>query len=171
MHFAVRVLTEKDAQAMRTLRLHGLKNDAFAFAASFAVEAQQPLSFFEQRCTEPDSTAFFGAFVEDNLVGITSIVRESSPKTQHYAWVHAVYTHPDYRAFGVSTSLLDAVIYHAKSWQGVDFLQLGVATINSAAIHIYQKAGFKPWGTQPSALRVEGTDYDELHMILDIRRH
>jgi ribosomal protein S18 acetylase RimI-like enzyme len=169
MSFSIRTLTPDDAKAMRALRLMGLQTDAYAFGASYETESQEPLSFFESRCTPNDTNAFLGAFQDQQLVALTSIVRETAPKYRHHAGIYAVYTHPDFRGQGLSRGLLEKAIAITKSWDGVEYLQLGVATTNVAAIHLYESVGFKTWGTQESALRVDGVDYDEHYMALKLR--
>lgn len=168
MSITIRPLTKADAPAMRELRLMGLKTDAFAFGASYETESKEPLSFFEDRCETTETKVFFGAFENKHLVGLTSIVRETAPKYRHHANIYAVYTHPDFRGRGISKALLRASIDQAYRWQDVEYLQLGVATNNDAAIRVYESAGFKVWGTQESALRVDGVDYDEHYMALKL---
>lgn len=153
---------------MRELRLLGLQTDAFAFGASYEFESNQPIAFFEDRCALTDNSAFYGAFSADRLVGLMSLVRETSEKTKHHASIYAVYTHPDFRGQGVSSKLLRACIDHARSLIGVEYIQLGVATNNAPAIKVYEKAGFKTWGTMKSALRVDGIDIDEHMMALKL---
>lgn len=164
----LRPLTAADAEAMRQLRLLGLKTDAGAFGASYETESQQPLSFFEERCRRRDDKVFFGGFVDNQLVALCSIVREKAPKCRHHASIFAVFTHPDFRGRGLSKALLQRCIEQAREWQGVDYLQLGVATGNRAALQMYQQAGFEIWGTMPAALRVDGVDYDEHCMSLKL---
>ncbi len=62
MSLLIRPLECKDAEAMRALRLLGLQTDAYAFGASYDHEREQPLSFFQDRCTPTDGKVFFGAF-------------------------------------------------------------------------------------------------------------
>lgn len=156
-----RALTESDANAFRDLRLHGLKKDPRAFGASYETESVRSLTFFRDRCTATSDKAVFGAFDDDCLIAISSVVREMAPKCRHYASIFSVYTHPDYRAQGLSSRLLALCIQRARSWPGLDFLQLGVATDNTAALTLYQRAGFQICGTLPAALRVDGEDVDE----------
>jgi RimJ/RimL family protein N-acetyltransferase len=169
MTFSIRELNPDDAPQMRELRLLGLQTDSFAFGASYETESLQPLAFFESRCTSSDGNVLFGAFVEEELVAITSIVREQGLKTKHHAGIYAVYTHPNFRGQGISGALLRKAINTAKEWQGLEFIQLGVATNNPAAIAVYKKAGFKTWGTQEAALMVNGEYFDEHYMALDLR--
>ena len=52
---------------------------------------------------------------------------------------------------------------------GVDLLQLDVGSHNAPAQRIYESLGFVKTGVLPRALRVNGIDYDEDHMVLDLR--
>ena len=169
MSLIIRPLNELDARPMRGLRLTGLQTDAFAFGASYENEKKQPLSFFESHCIQTDSKCFFGAFSDEQLVGLTSLVQDEAPKSKHNAHIYAVYTHPDYRGQGISTALLNAAIEMARTWTEVEFIQLGVATTNAAAIKVYERAGFKTWGTQFGAMKVDGDYVHEQWMALDIR--
>lgn len=169
MSFSIRELTLDDAPQMRELRLLGLKTDSFAFGASFETESLQPLSFFESRCTSSYGKVLFGGFVDGQLVALTNLVREQGLKSNHHASIYAVYTHPNFRGRGISKALLTEAIHTAKNWPGLEFVQLGVATNNAAAIRVYEQAGFKTWGTQTSALCVDGKYIDEHYMALDLR--
>jgi len=165
----IRPLLTSDAESLRSLRLLGLQTDAYAFSSSYDEEIDKPLEFYENHCKSTPDKVFFGAFIENTLIGLTSIVRETHLKTQHHANIYAVYVHPDYRGQNIASMLLTACIDQAKQWQGVDWLQLGVAEGNTKAINAYLKAGFITWGTQQDTLRVGDQSYNELHMALDLR--
>jgi ribosomal protein S18 acetylase RimI-like enzyme len=45
----------------------------------------------------------------------------------------------------------------------------GVATTETAAVNLYRSLGFKPFGREPRALRVEGKFIDEEYMVLGNR--
>ncbi|EAR09836.1 GNAT family N-acetyltransferase [Reinekea blandensis] len=164
--FQFRTLTESDAQGFRKLRLLALKQVPRAFGASYETESAQPLSFFQDRCKTTVDKITFGAFYQGNLISISSLVREMAPKCRHYASIFSVFTHSDFRGQGLSKHLLSQCIQQARQWAGVDYLQLGVATDNAAALAVYQQAGFQIWGTLPAALRVNGEDINEHCMVL-----
>ena len=169
MSFTIRQLTIDDAAKMRDLRLLGLKTDPHAFGAAYETESKQPLTFFEKRCEDTDTQVMLGAFMENKLVALTSIVREIGLKTRYYAGIYAVYTHVDFRGIGISSALLKAAIDHAKTWQGVEFIKLSVTSTNITAFRIYQQAGFKQVGTLPRALREGDQYYDEHLLVLDLK--
>lgn len=46
----------------------------------------------------------------------------------------------------------------------VEQLQLSVVASNTIALSLYQKLGFKQYGLEADAIRVNGTSYDEILM-------
>jgi ribosomal protein S18 acetylase RimI-like enzyme len=165
----IRPLSVQDAEKMRELRLLGLQTDPYAFGSAYETEVKKPMEFFESRCEETGDKVFFGVFVQGSLKGMGSIRREQAPKYRHHAEINAVYVHPDFRGRGVSQLILKNCIDRARSWDGVEYIQLGVSTINEPAIHIYTKAGFSIWGTMKSALKIDGKDIDEHMMCLSLK--
>ncbi|MBC7742610.1 MAG: hypothetical protein H7061_10460 [Bdellovibrionaceae bacterium] len=47
----------------------------------------------------------------------------------------------------------------------VELIQLSVEANNLAARKLYESRGFKCWGTEPKAMRMDGQYYDDCHMI------
>jgi ribosomal protein S18 acetylase RimI-like enzyme len=70
-----------------------------------------------------------------------------------------------YRRQGIGDALLKAVIAYAKD--GVMQLHLTVVTTNQMALKLYQKNGFRIYGTEPRSLKIGDIFYDE-HMILEL---
>jgi ribosomal protein S18 acetylase RimI-like enzyme len=77
-----------------------------------------------------------------------------------------MYVAPHVRRRGVGAALLGALIGHARSLPGLEWLQLGVGVHNEEARALYQTHGFRPWGIDRDALRVDGRSVDELRMRL-----
>jgi RimJ/RimL family protein N-acetyltransferase len=50
----------------------------------------------------------------------------------------------------------------------VRYVTLAVVTAPTTAIALYERAGFRRWGVEPGAVRVDGVDYDLAHMVLDL---
>jgi L-amino acid N-acyltransferase YncA len=59
-----------------------------------------------------------------------------------------------------------AAIAQARSWRGVDFLDLAVSANSPEAQRLYESVGFEAWGREPEATDHEGRRYDEIYMTL-----
>lgn len=164
-----RPFSPTDAPAMQSLRLEGLKTDAYAFGSSYQEEVTKPSEHWVARCTPNENSVCFGAFTEEGeAVAMLALVRETSLNARHHANIYSVITRQSHRGQGHSKRLLTMAIEQAKAWDGMEWLQLGVAVDNIPALTLYQKAGFKTWGTMKSALRVDGRDIDEHLMALKL---
>ena len=76
-----------------------------------------------------------------------------------------MYTKPEYRSLGIGDALLKAVIAHAK--KVVIQLHLTVVTTNQSALRLYEKNGFRIYGTEPRSLKIGDQFYDEHMMVLE----
>jgi GNAT superfamily N-acetyltransferase len=107
-----------------------------------------------------------GFYREEKLVGMAGIYRVAKVKSRHKAHVWGMYVRPAYRAKGVGTALLRAVIEQAGRWPGVTQIHLSVTEAAPAARRLYERSGFQEWGNEPSGLCWEGHCVDERHMVL-----
>ena len=69
----------------------------------------------------------------------------------------------DYHGHGIGTALLNTQIEWARS-QGFRRMSLSVSPSNSAAIHIYKKAGFILEGTTRDSIKL-GSRYEDSHIM------
>lgn len=83
---------------------------------------------------------FYGVFVDDQLVAAAGTHLVSF--TYNLAAVGNVFTHPNYRGQGYGTTTTGAVLAELEE-QGIRDVVLNVRQSNGAAIHIYEKLGFK----------------------------
>lgn len=149
----IRILTEDDVPAYRAVRLAVLQSDSLAFvttAAEFA--ARTPQSVAEQLAPREDSVTF-GAFVGGELTGILTVARETRSRIRHRANVFGVGVLEGARGLGCGDALMAAGVAHARQLEGVTSLHLGVTETQHAARRLYERHGFRTWGTQPDALR------------------
>jgi phosphoribosylglycinamide formyltransferase 1 len=163
----VRVLRPTDVDAFRRVRLSALQREPTAFSSSFEIELAQPDKFRERLRGATDSLVM-GAFVSDELVGIAGFHREVAPKRRHAGTVTGMFVDEHHRGRGVGRRLLDAIVQHARSLEGLEQLELSVTAGNVPARRLYEALGFRAWGTQPRALRVANVDYAEDHMLLEL---
>ena len=161
MSLSVRRLGPADLDAYRAIRLEGLVAAPTAFGSDHAREVALSDADWRGRL-ERDHV--FGAFAGDRLVGTAAFFADAAEKMRHRGHLVAVYVRDDARGMGAGRALVDAVIGVARSL--VLQLYLSVTAGNDAARRLYERAGFKIYGTDPRALRVDGQFYDEHLMVL-----
>ena len=108
----------------------------------------------------------FGVFINEHLVGTAGFFTLKLLKLKHRGGIFSMYTLPEYRGQGVGSKLIQHVISYAKDH--VSQIHLMCVTTNISAIKLYQKYGFRIYGTEPKSLKLQGQYYDEHLMILEL---
>jgi ribosomal protein S18 acetylase RimI-like enzyme len=160
----IRRLAPADALSFRTLRLRALREHPDAFTSSYEDDRDQPVEAAAARLA---GHAFWGAYQGSELYGILGLERETRAKNRHKATVVGMYVAPEVAGQGVGRALLDALLGHARG-AGVQSLVLTVTEGNAAATRLYEAAGFRSFGVEPDAIRVDGRSYAKNHMHLDL---
>jgi ribosomal protein S18 acetylase RimI-like enzyme len=156
--------TPADASPFRELRLEALQDSPIAFSADYQQNLNHPTKYWEDRLTmQEDEATIFLAEHEGKLIGMTGILRGSSPKTRHGAWIWGVYVTPECRGLRIAEELINSCFAWAKA-RRIVVVKLGVAATNQPAIRCYERCGFSTYGTEPRAIFYEGNYYDEFLM-------
>ena len=161
----VRLLGPADATLYRALRLRALREHPDAFTSAYAEDRDQPLEAAAQRLA---AHAFWGAYRHAELYGFVGLERELRAKNRHKATVMGMYVVPEVWGQGVGRALLQALLRHARA-NGLESLVLTVTQGNTRAQRLYETAGFRSFGVEPDAIRVEGRSFAKTHMHLDLR--
>jgi ribosomal protein S18 acetylase RimI-like enzyme len=156
----IRPLRPEDATAYRAIRLEAMRHNPEAFASTYEIEAERPLTWFAQR---QSGAEIFGAFRGGDLLGIAGYIPQQGAKTSHKAVLVGMYVQPAARGHGIGRRLVEAVIGHARS--RVELLQLSVVGGNEAARRLYAGLGFMEYGMEKNALKHDGRYYDEILMV------
>jgi len=161
----IRALSPSDAKQYQALRLRGLKEAPAAFASSFEEEAATSIGEIERRLQPKDSGTILGSFEQAILAGVVGVQREHMVKLSHKAFIWGMYVAPEFRRGGRAQLLLQHALQFA--WQSLHVVRvnLGVHTLNTGALTLYEKAGFEVWGTEHGALVVDAQSQDEHHMV------
>lgn len=79
-----------------------------------------------------------------------------------------MYVAARHRRRGIGRQLLEAAIQHARSLPGITAVRLSVSSAAPNAQRLYERFGFRLWGTEPDSLRHNGQSVIEYHMVLQI---
>lgn len=161
---SVCVLTPAAAEAYHFVRLSALREQPPAFGS--LPEDEPDLSETAIRLAQSDNRCFFGAFQNEQLVGIIRISRYSAPNEQHRAYLAGLYVLPSFRCHGCGRALIQAALSWAANTPNIRRVYLTVVTQQEAAIRLYQLLGFRTYGTEPETFSRGGQFYDEYLMAL-----
>ena len=158
----IRLLEQEDCLIFKALRLEALRQHPEAFGSSFEEESAMSDVEFLDGFKKSD---IFGAFVENQLVGCTGFFVQSPLKMRHRGVLFSMYIKPAFRKNGIGDALVKAIISHSK--KRVTQLHATVVTTNQVALNLYEKNGFKIYGTEPCSLKVGDEFYDEYLLVLE----
>ncbi|MBY6038144.1 GNAT family N-acetyltransferase [Fictibacillus nanhaiensis] len=168
----IRLLAPPDAKKYWDLRLEALKINPEAFSTSYeeSVQRKNPIEQVTNRLNE-DGSFTFGAFQNNELIGVVTLVAEKTIKMKHRGNIYAMYITPDYRNKGTGRAILNEAINHAKTIPNIIKLNLTVVSTNKNAKKLYTSLGFKTFGFEEKALKVKETYYDEELMVLFLNKN
>jgi RimJ/RimL family protein N-acetyltransferase len=162
----LRPLGADDLDSYRRLRLEALRAEPTAFGSSYEVEASARADKYRDRLTGSAENYVLGAWQADRLVAMAGFVRETASKRLHIGAVWGMYVIPSLRGHGLGRRLLVELLRRARELPGLEHLLITVVSENAAAHALYRSLGFVAWGTEPAALKIDGVDYDDIHMLL-----
>lgn len=163
----VRKLKATDAESYRDIRLQALKNHPEAFSSSYEEKVNYPISRYESQLNNENAHTF-GAFNQNELVGVVTLIFEDKRKLKHRANIAAMYVRPECRKLGAGKKLMSEAINIAKGIDYVEKIYLSVTSTNETAKRLYSTLGFKTYGVDKEALKIGEHYYDEELMVLII---
>ena len=165
MTVTIRALTPADALAFHTLRLQGLRECPTAFSSSVEEEEGLTVEEVAGRLDAREDAVILGAFRAAELAGVVGLQRERQRKMAHKAYLWGMYVAPTARKVGVGRMLVEAALSHAQARLHVSQVNLGVNAANKAAVALYERCGFQPFGFERGFMLVEGELQDEVLMV------
>lgn len=165
----IRQLTSSDAEQYWALRLEALKQNPEAFSSSYeeAITRENPI---DQVIRNFQDSYTFGAFENNKLIGMVTLLQEKSIKLRHRANIFAMYVTPLKQGTGVGKALLTEAINKAKTIDEIEKINLTVTASNVKAKNLYTSLGFKTFGFEEKALKIDGFFFDDELMVLPLKR-
>ncbi|ANK39068.1 N-acetyltransferase [Staphylococcus equorum] len=163
-----RYLSEADVSQYRLLRLSSLQTDPNGFASTYDREIEFSIEKFKVRLENSATHFTVGAFDEATLVCIATFYSETLEKIKHKGNLVSVYCHPRYRRQGIAEQLIQQIVDYVVEQNTIKTINLCVLSENKRAISLYEKLGFKRYGTEPKALYDGTVYYDEDLMCLEL---
>ena len=162
----IRHLHPEDAAAYAAFRRAALLDSPLSFMSSPEDDSACSAETVRERLRDgPPNSIIVGAFATE-LVGTLGLYRDGHIKAAHKVHLWGMHVLPTHRRQGIGARLLDAAIQHARSMPDVSIVRLSVSSTAPNAQRLYERAGFRLWGTEPDSLRHNGQSATEYHMIL-----
>lgn len=167
----IRPLTTTDVEAFIALRREALADTPWAFCAS--PEDDRTADEIRAAIAHPDSDAIIGAVDAaksdaGRLLAVAGLHRLPRAKEHHRALIWGVYVTPAARSAGLGRAVVSSAINAAREWLGVTSINLSCSENSPEARALYESLGFKVWGVEPDALRIDHRPYAEVHMQLAV---
>lgn len=122
-----------------------------------------------RRAVDPSGLSVaFGAFREGSLVGTVTLEFSARPKTRHKGLLIGMFVHESCRGQGAGAALVQAALACARARPEVRLITLTVTEGNAPAIGLYERCGFRAFGTEPMAIATPEGYKARVHMWLPI---
>ncbi|TQV87063.1 GNAT family N-acetyltransferase [Aliikangiella coralliicola] len=144
MNLIYRRLSPSESFAYREVRLESLRLFPDAFEAIFSEEKKNTELMFESLIKQQDKSNFVvGAFEGTSLVGICGFVNRNQYSLERTGTIIQMYVKKEYRGKNIGLHLTNKVIEEVRKIPKTNRLVLEVKKTNSAAIAVYERAGFR----------------------------
>lgn len=162
-------LQTPDAQSYRALMLHAYATAADAFTSTAEERAQEPASWWIRRVADPQGLSqTLGAFVDRELLGCVTVEFSAKPKIRHKAHLLGMFVKASARGQGIGRALVQAALARAAARAQMRVVMLTVTQGNAPALALYERCGFRVFGTEPLAIATAQGYLAKVHMYCEL---
>lgn len=158
-------LTPSRWREYKTLRLHAIMQDPYAFGKTYEEDATLPDNVWKQRLKEDGKTGYM-LFAERSgiLVGMAGALLDEGSINQHRARIISVYVLPEARSKGIGTQLIKKLLEKLVGDPRIIIAYLLVNQRQEAAVKLYESQGFAIVGIIEQAFAHHGEYHDAVYM-------
>lgn len=133
----VRLTTEKDWEALKTIRLESLLDAPDVFAATYTAVEKYSEAEWRARAAHQTQHHYILAFKDAQAIGIIGGIKSLAYDFN----LIAMWVNPKFRGNGVAYSLIDVIKKFVIS-KGHNKIRLSVSPSNTKAVDVYSRHGF-----------------------------
>ena len=163
----IRELQPDDAEVLiaYTKQIGGESDNLTFGADGFPVTVEKEREILQSMIDDPHSV-MLGVWRGNDLIADGSL--NSLPRRMsHRAELGMTVSKANWNQ-GIGSMLMERLIQYAKD-NGIELIYLEVRKDNAAAIHLYEKFGFRQTGTLPAYFKIGNEYIDFISMCLDLR--
>lgn len=164
----IRAITQDELPQWWDVRLRALRDHPEAFGSDYETSRNRGYGYLVESNfgNGLPVSRIFAAFDPAETILSTAGVFGNTGKRSHIAVVWGVYTIPEAIGQGLASRLIGTSIAHCRSFPQIRQIHISVNAGNAPALHIYESAGFVPWGREPRAIALPDRYDDEIHLAL-----
>lgn len=119
---------------------------------------------WKKRLSEPGDKVYnYVAEQDGKVVALSGLMLSEQVRRKHVAQIW-ITVHDDWQNRGIGTKLIQSVLDVADNWMNIQRIELEVYIDNTAAISLYEKAGFEKEGYHKSYAFKNGQYQDVISM-------
>lgn len=158
-------LTTVDYEPYFSLRLQSLRECPHMYATNAGDWQNAPRHVIEHHlhASEINQAPILGVWQDNELVALIGLKPESRPTVAHKATLWGLYVARPHRRQGIGKKLLARAIAVAREIEPLRQLRAVVNATSQEATSLFESSGFKRFGIEPRAKRIDGTYHDQVY--------
>lgn len=163
----IREATAEDANALlEYTKIIGSESDNLTYGPEgMRITLEQEITFLD-RMKEDEHSVFYCAWQGSVLVGTANL--SGMPRRMSHRAELGISVLKNYWNNGIGSMLMQKIVDYAKQ-HDIEIINLEVRSDNLAAIHLYEKYGYKKTGMIPAFFKIDKAYVDFDIMSLDMR--